>query len=74
MVAKYENIPDIKKRLRKYIQDFQLSAPFTHLNIKGSTATAILYHNVSFNEILSVISYNQDFYFDERYVVVVSVP
>ena len=37
-------------------------------------ATAVLYHQVNFSDVLSVISYNNDFYFDDRFVVVVAIP
>ena len=47
--------------------------PFTHLNIKGANATAILYHNVPFIEIYSIISQNPDFMFENKNTVVVPI-
>ena len=47
--------------------------PFTHLNIKGANATAILYHNVPFIEIYSIISQNPDFMFENRYTIVAPI-
>lgn len=53
--------------------DFELVAPFIHLNLKGAAATCILYHNIPFNEVYSIISYNPDFHFDNRNTVVVVI-
>lgn len=61
MVAKKENIEEIKLRLRKYNFDFELVHPFGHHNLRGASATAILYHNDPFSEILATISYNKEF-------------
>jgi hypothetical protein len=49
MVAQKEHIATIEKRLKKYVPDFDLIAPFEKVNIRGASATAILYHNAPFN-------------------------
>ena len=71
MVAKAHHIPELRRRLKKYIKDFGLVSPFTHLTVRGSAASAILYHDNTFNEVQSIISYNKDFNFDDKYIAVV---
>ena len=71
MVAETHHIPELRRSLKKYIQDFGLMSPFTHLAIRGSAQLAILYHDIAFNDVLAIISNNKDFCFDEKYIVVI---
>ncbi len=73
MVVKKENIEVVSRKLRKYDFDFKLVQPFGHHNLKGAAATAILYHNDPFIDILTAISYNKEFCIEDRQVIVVAI-
>ena len=73
MVVMKENIEIVGRKLRKYGFDFKLVHPFGHHNLKGAAATAILYHNDPFIDILTAISYNKAFCIEDRQVIVVAI-
>ena len=53
--------------------DFGLVSPFSHLEVRGSAELAILYHDIAFSEVFTIISRNKDFCFDNKYIAVVPV-
>ena len=73
MTVKKENIEIVSKKIRKYGFDFKLINPFRHYNLLGVAATAILYHNDPFIDILTAISYNKEFCIDNRQMIVVEI-
>jgi hypothetical protein len=63
----------MRHQLQKRDYDFQLVAPFGHLNLIGARYTAILYHNNSEAEVISILRRSTDFMFDGRQVSVVPI-
>jgi hypothetical protein len=43
------------------------------LKLKGAINSAILHHNTRFDELLSVVSYNRDFEFGGKYLLVILI-
>ena len=69
VIVKTHHVPELRRRLKKYITDFGLVSPFTHLEVRRSAELAILYHNVAFSDVLTIR--NKDFCFDDKYIAVV---
>ena len=47
--------------------------PFTHLTLKGCSAIAIIYHYEDPNKVQACVSYNNEFSFNGRKVIFVTI-
>ena len=51
VIVKTHHVPELRRRLKKYITDFGLVSPFTHLEVRRSAELAILYHDIAFSDV-----------------------
>lgn len=73
VVAKEVHHDNIRKMLKKYNIDALVKAPLSHITLKGASHSGILYHNVHFDDIANVVSYNNDFKFEGRYLLIIYI-
>jgi hypothetical protein len=72
-VAKKQDIDTIRKNLLRYSVECVIATPFENLRLKGAANSAIIYHNVRFEELLSIVSNNKDFEFGGRNLLIISI-
>jgi hypothetical protein len=73
VVFKKDMLNVLNSHFRKYLDDFELVLPFRHLNIKGASASGILYFNESFAKVNSVVLHNKEFKFDDQPLMIVEL-
>lgn len=73
VVAKEGYYEQIKKMLKKYNIEVAIRAPLKEVGLKGAQLSGILYHNVPFEDMANVVSYNNDFKFDNRYLLIIFI-
>ena len=73
MVAKKGDHETIRGNLKKYNIDCVIRTPFEKLRLRGAANSSVLYHNTRFDELLGVVSYNNDFKFAGRYLLIILI-
>ena len=76
LVVKHIYHEDVKKKLKmNHNIEVEIDVPFKqdHDKMKGVRTSALLYHNVDFEKLLSIMSYKSEFEYDGRYVLVINI-
>lgn len=73
VIAKKNDLEDIKRKLRAKDVSCDIEYRFHSYKFKPAHNTAILYHHKRFEELLKVISANQDFYYNGRQLMVINI-
>jgi hypothetical protein len=51
----------------------EIVMPFRESKLKGAAQSAVLYHNNTFDELLNIVSYNKEFEFGGRYLLIILI-
>lgn len=73
VVAKKADHETIRANLKKYNIECVIRTPFEKLKLRGAANSSVIYHDTRFDELLGVVSYNKDFQFNGRYLLVILI-
>lgn len=72
LIIKSENIPILKSKLKERNVEVQIEVRFSRCEFKGIKGTAILYHNISFLDLLYLFE-SKDFEIDGKKLILIYV-